>query len=391
MKKVILCVSALMMFLSANAQDEKSVLRHRGFETNRFIDNWEISAGVGGQFYERVKANDFKDRLDRITFGFNASIGKWITPIFGARIQYQGIAMETYKAADVENNWDYHYIHADAMVNLTNWICGYKADRVYNAILVGGMGWARSIYDGTDSHNDEYATTLGLINRFRLCDALSINLELKAMGVKNAFDGVKTDGRKMAIIPDATVGLTWRLPTKRDFDGMDRTQYTNKIAALERDVANGNKTIGEQEDEISRLKRTAADAEKARKAAEEAARNAKTVYAPTPNQALSIFFRIGQSEITDKNQENLKFLAEAIKNSDKNDVFVITGYADKETGSEEFNNQLSKERGEAVRDALVGYGVPSDKVKVEYRGSSVQPFSGKAYMNRVAIINKQAK
>lgn len=391
MKKVILCVSALMMFLSANAQEEQSRLRHRGFETNRFIDNWEISAGVGGQLYERVRGNDVEGRFNRMTFGFNVSAGKWITPIFGARLQYQGISMTTYQLNKTELNWNYHFLHADAMVNLTNWICGYKADRLYNAILVGGFGWARSVFDEPESHNDEFAATFGLINRFRLCDAWSLNLELKATALRHSFDGISVSDKKVAAIADATVGATWRIPTKRDFDMMDRTQFTNKIAALEKDVADGNKTIGEQEDEISRLKRTAADAEKARKAAEEAARNAKAVYAPTPNQALSIFFRIGQSEITDKNQENLKFLAEAIKNSDKNDVFVVTGYADKETGSEEFNNQLSKERGEAVRDALIGYGVPSDKVQVEYRGSSVQPFSGKAYMNRVAIINKTAK
>ena len=88
---------------------------------------------------------------------------------------------------------------------------------------------------------------------------------------------------------------------------------------------------------------------KAKEAAMEAERKAKAAYAPTPNQSLSIFFRLGESEISDKNEENLKFLAEAIKASKGNEVFTITGYADRQTGTEEYNENLSKERAEAAK------------------------------------------
>ena len=127
---------------------------------------------------------------------------------------------------------------------------------------------------------------------------------------------------------------------------------------------------------------------KAKEAALEAERKAKAAYAPTTNQSLSIFFRLGESEISDKNQENLKFLAEAIKADKGSDKFVITGYADKETGTEAFNEQLSKERAEAVYNYLLDLGVDKDRLKIDYKGDKEQPFSGKAYMNRVAVIKK---
>jgi outer membrane protein OmpA-like peptidoglycan-associated protein len=69
-------------------------------------------------------------------------------------------------------------------------------------------------------------------------------------------------------------------------------------------------------------------------------------------------------------------------------VFTITGYADKQTGSEGYNETLSKERAEAIYNYLIDLGVEKDRLKIDYKGCKEQPFTGKAYMNRVAIIKK---
>ena len=391
MKKVIFCISAFMMFLTAGAQ-EKSVFRHASFETNRFIDNWEVSVGVGGQTFYRLRESQVSEvdlnPDNNITFGFNAAIGKWVTPVFGGRVQYQGLSMSNYVLkTGAENNWKYNYIHADAMINLTNWICGYKSDRFYNAVVLVGAGYGFSKKDGQEGWNNEYVATAGLQNRFRLCKSFDANLELKANLTKENFDN-SNSGYRFGGLYDVTAGLTYKIPTKRDFDVMDRAQYTNKIAALEKDVENGNKTIAEDAEEISKLKNALNKEKKAKEAALEAERKAKAAYAPTTNQSLSIFFRLGESKISDKNQENLKFLAEAIKADKGSDKFVITGYADKETGTEAFNEQLSKERAEAVYNYLLDLGVDKDRLKIDYKGDKEQPFSGKAYMNRVAVIKK---
>ncbi|MDY6424063.1 MAG: OmpA family protein, partial [Bacteroidales bacterium] len=73
-------------------------------------------------------------------------------------------------------------------------------------------------------------------------------------------------------------------------------------------------------------------------------------------------------------------------NSNKGRQYSVAGYADKETGSESINEVLSQKRAEAVRDALVKAGVSPDQIKVDYYGCRVQPFEGKGYLNRVAII-----
>lgn len=389
MKKVIFCISAFMLFLTAGAQETKK-FRHANFETNRFIDNWEVSVGVGGQTFYRLHETEGVDLNpdNEISFGFNVAVGKWFTPIFGARVQYQGINMKNYfLETGAENNWTYHHVHVDGLVNLTNWICGYKSDRFYNAVLIGGAGWGISNSESNDGSNNEFIVTGGLQNRFRLCEAWDANLELKANLTKENFDNTNS-GYRFGGLYDVTAGVTYKIPTKRGFDLIDRGMYTAKIAALEKDVENGNKTIAEGEEEVAKLKKALDKEKKAKEAAMEAERKAKASYAPTTNQSLSIFFRLGESEISDKNQENLKFLADAIKATKGNDVFTITGYADRQTGSEDFNENLSKERAEAVYNYLIDLGVDKDRLKVDYKGCKEQPFSGKAYMNRVAIIKK---
>ena len=177
MKKVIFCISAFMMFLTAGAQENKK-FRHANFETNRFIDNWEVSVGVGGQSFYRLHETPGLDLNEgnKISFGFNVAAGKWFTPIFGARVQYQGISMtNAVRATGAENNWNYHYIHADALINLTNWICGYKSDRFYNAVLIGGAGYGLSSSENMEGVNNEMVMTAGLQNRFRLCKSWDAN------------------------------------------------------------------------------------------------------------------------------------------------------------------------------------------------------------------------
>lgn len=378
-----------MMFLTAGAQENKK-FRHANFETNRFIDNWEVSVGVGGQSFYRLHETPDLDLNEgnKISFGFNVAAGKWFTPIFGARVQYQGISMtNAVLETGAENNWNYHYIHADALINLTNWICGYKSDRFYNAVLIGGAGYGLSSSENMEGANNEMVMTAGLQNRFRLCKSWDANLELKANLTKQGFDNANS-GFRFGNIYDVTAGVTYKISNKRDFALIDHDMYTSKIAALEKDVENGNKTIAEGEEEVAKLKKALDKEKKAKEAAMEAERKAKAAYAPTPNQSLSIFFRLGESEISDKNEENLKFLAEAIKASKGNEVFTITGYADRQTGTEEYNENLSKERAEAIYNYLVDLGVEKDRLKIDYKGCKEQPFSGRAYMNRVAIIKK---
>ncbi|MBQ2429670.1 MAG: hypothetical protein II274_02345 [Alistipes sp.] len=90
MKRFLLFLLIASSALSATAQErEVSNLRWSGFATNRFWDNWEISAAGGSSLLQISK--NIKD--DPGTFwnrnGWNANIAltKWVVPVMGLRLQ----------------------------------------------------------------------------------------------------------------------------------------------------------------------------------------------------------------------------------------------------------------------------------------------------------------
>lgn len=396
MKKVFLCLAVFAMSLTAIGQEkEEKVLRHKGFETNRFIDNWEISVLGGIQAFhtnqgftineegERVWADPlalFKGIGDEIKPAFQISLGKWASPVFGARIAFQGFDIN--HVSDVTSQ--YTYLHTDVMINATNWICGYKSDRFYNAVVFGGFGWAASKTEEMNNWNDEFAASAGLSNRFRLCDALSIHLDLSGFLTKENFNNISngTFGTNYELM----AGISYRMPSERNFYVVDYSPYKKKISELEQNLAASRKDLEKGTEDNNNLKDQIAKERKAKEDALAEAKRLRESLVPSATQSLSIYFTIESSKVTDKNMENIKFLAEAIKASAKDRVFTITGYADEQTGSASYNMELSKRRAEAVYNALIEQGVDSNKLKVEYKGDTEQPFKGRPYMNRVAVV-----
>ena len=99
----------------------------------------------------------------------------------------------------------------------------------------------------------------------------------------------------------------------------------------------------------------------------------------------AIFFTINRANITAKDKINLKYLADQIKqNPDKQ--YTIVGYADKATGTPEFNMQLSRKRAENVYNVLTkDFGVNPSQLKVEAKGGVSDLFDSNP-LNRVTII-----
>lgn len=400
MKKVFLCLAVFAMSLTAIGQEkEEKVLRHKGFETNRFIDNWEVTVLGGIQAFHTDQGNRLEnpERLfwigGEVMPAFQVSLGKWASPVFGARVVYQGWGLSpridgVNDATSPEpTNSTYHYLHTDVMVNLTNWICGYKSDRFYNAVVFGGFGWAASQTQNgeMDGWNDEFAASAGISNRFRLCDALAIHLDLSGFLTKEGFNNTGANG-VFGTNYELMAGLSYKVPTERNFYVVDYTPYKKKISSLEQDLAASRKDVERGQSDNADLKNQIAKERKAKEQAIAEAKRVKESLVPSTTQSLSIYFTIESSKVTDKNMENIKFLAEAIKASAKDRVFTITGYADEQTGSSSYNMELSKRRAEAVYNALIEQGVDSNKLKVEYKGDTEQPFKGRPYMNRVAVV-----
>ena len=98
---------------------------------------------------------------------------------------------------------------------------------------------------------------------------------------------------------------------------------------------------------------------------------------------LAIFFNINKANITAKEMINLKYYAEIIKNN-PNQVYRVTGYADKETGNSNINMTLSEKRAKNVVEALKAKGIAADRIITSYKGDTVQPYQ-KPEENRVCI------
>ena len=98
-----------------------------------------------------------------------------------------------------------------------------------------------------------------------------------------------------------------------------------------------------------------------------------------------VYFRINSAKI-DKNQQiNIYNTAQFMKNNGT--AIKVIGYADKDTGSAEYNMALSEKRAKAVAKELMDkYGISSNQITVEWKGSDVQPY-GTNNWNRVAIMS----
>jgi outer membrane protein OmpA-like peptidoglycan-associated protein len=73
-----------------------------------------------------------------------------------------------------------------------------------------------------------------------------------------------------------------------------------------------------------------------------------------------VYFESGQDAITPQAMERLRGVAVRYKAQDYAFVQVI-GHTSR-LGSEDSNEELSRRRAEKVRDVLVGFGVPGDRV-----------------------------
>lgn len=383
MKKITLVALLATFSLSVFAQGGE-----RGpFLTNRFQDNWFISAAGGVNVY--VGENDGVAKFGkRLAPALDVSLGKWFTPAVGARVMYSGLQAKGasifadapfvtgYNSQGYFNEkFNYSFIHADFLWNASSTFGGYKETRFWEVIPFAGFGPAiAGVVEGPKNRIVDFAFAAGILNKIRLGNRVDLNLEARGMLVKQNFDGV-VGGRKGEGLASVTAGLTIKLG-KTNFEKYaavapaDYTPYNNRINALEGDLA-ASKARADQ------LARDLA-----------AARNVQpktTTEIILPEMA--IFFEIGKATLTEKEKINIANIADAIKKMPAGQRVVLEGTADKETGTAAFNMSLSQKRVDAVYDALIAAGVSASQLQKAPKGDTVQPY-GKPALNRVLLIQQ---
>jgi outer membrane protein OmpA-like peptidoglycan-associated protein len=98
-----------------------------------------------------------------------------------------------------------------------------------------------------------------------------------------------------------------------------------------------------------------------------------------------VFFRLNSSVI-DVNQEgNIFNTSEYAKKY--NLPIKVVGFADKKTGTADYNQGLSERRARAVAKRLTEkYGISSEKISIEWKGDTQQPYEINNW-NRVVIMD----
>lgn len=393
MKKTFILLFVAILPLLASAQkeevkvtvvEEESTAPWRGFVTNGFWDNWFISIGAGGQVY--FGEYDSKDDFGRrITPTFDFSVGKWLMPTLGVRAQVGGFTLKglTSDPANIyakgpsrvdgyyKQKWQQFNVHVDGLLNLSNWIGGYRTDRFYEAVPFAGFGM---IHGCSSADNTKFMFVAGLINKMRLSNAFDFNHRNQGVClVPQSFDG-DTGGSKGEGILGVTAGFTYKF-NQRNFRREKPTEIISTGVSPEM-LSAAEAKLAEQ---IRRADRLQDELNQARKAQPQVVKEVKA--AP-----LAIFFNINKANITAKEMINLKYYAEIIK-SNPNQVYRVTGYADKATGTPAYNQKLSEKRAQNVADALVKkFGVKASQLQVVGKGGVDNLYEGGVQLSRVVIV-----
>ncbi len=358
-----------------------------------FWHNWFVTAGVGAQIY--LGENDrFGSLSGTVSPLLEIGFGKWFAPGFGIQLGYSGYESRGYIRADHENQttaygdpftasnglemrkqkWTYSHFRADAMVNLTNVIWGYKENRTYSLIPYFGLGM---ITTPDWENSTEITGTLGIKNLFRVTDGLSLYLDLKTTLIHDRFDTEPSpviNGNKFFEgIAAVSIGFTYNFKSrgwKRPTNTRQRITTTNTYNTV----------------------RTAPPVKAPVAPVVVPVEPPAPVVVPVIEKEIvlvspPIFFDLNSTELLNRSRVHLQFIAEAMKSLPKDRVFTIIGSADKQTGNDRINHYLSKGRAERVYKALVEeFGIEPERLKIEYRGGVDYMFYNDNTLSRAVII-----
>ncbi len=296
------------------------------------------------------------------------AVGKYFNPTVAARLAlsgWQGKAPGVYSGSD---SFFYGAATVDGLFNLNNLFSSEKrTDRFFNTSLIAGIGYNRTFDEGTGS----FMARLGLQASFRLSDAFDFNVEALANGVSDKWN--RRDDHGFDSYYNVLVGVTYRFGQGFSLKCPDckPVVYKNKkYNKAEVDALNAK--INELQAEIDNHKCPEPEP-------------CPEVEKPRPGIKSHVTFALAKTNITADQQMNIMAVADYLKQYPEAKA-VVTGYADKGTGTAKINAELAQKRARTVADELINkYGIAADRLIVDSKGSEVQPFQTNDW-NRVVIM-----
>lgn len=366
MKKSSVLLSAALMMLSSFSIQAQETRRLIEPERAEFNPHWslQLQAGAGYTIGEANKTKDLISPAAAINAGYSFSPA--FTLRFGASgWQGRGAWVSPYAT------YKYNYIqgNVDAVLSLTNLICGFNPGRtldLYGFLGVGlngafnndeavalanaGAGFEK-LWHG---HRLSVAPRAGLGLNVWVSPRVAINVEANANMLSDHFNSKR--GSSFDWQYNGLVGVTIRLGSN-----------TRVIPAVYEDIP--------------------APAPAPAPAPEPA-----PVVTPEPAPVevkkaqpmkIDVFFVINSSRVRGEEMAKVDELVSYMKANPAAKV-AVTGYADKGTGTAAYNMKISRMRAESVADALRAAGISADRISVDAKGDTEQPFDVNN-RNRVAI------
>jgi outer membrane protein OmpA-like peptidoglycan-associated protein len=381
MKKLIMSLLLFLGVLSASAQAEQ-----KGTTEYVFQPHWYITLQGGGQY--TLGEGKFKDLISPTA---QVGIGYNFTKVFGLRLavnawQSKGVIKlddtDMTPPQSFEGKWKWNYVapSLELTVNLSNIVCNYNPNRLFNlyALIGGGanIGFSNSeaqdvenqiiayqnsnsnlVYDGKQNMRYLWDGTkvrvfgkAGLLFDFRVSDAVSINVEANANTLSDKYNSKKAGNWDWYF--NALAGVKINL---------GKTYTTKFTPAPEPEVRYVEKVV-EKVVEVP----------------------AKVEVKPVEKIRRDIFFTINSYKVRETEAEKIKDIADYLQKN-PNAKVEVTGYADAGTGNNKINDRLAKQRADVVVKVLTNeYNISADRITYDSKGSRVQPFAEND-LNRVTI------
>ncbi|MDE6575712.1 MAG: hypothetical protein K2L84_10345 [Muribaculaceae bacterium] len=407
MKKATLIACACALFMGAQAAGAQEVAQEltyqpdpsQGVLLNGMKDNWFITLEGGASFYVADKGVH-RDVADRFMPAGSIYGGKWFSPVFGGRfgVNYLGLKglatgpeyFGVLRGETVDGGKYYKTKYAeigpvfDLMINLTNWWCGYKPNRVYNAVGYVGAG---AYFTLTNQYNEQgksegfkhveneiMTLRVGLINYFRISKQMQISLDLRFSGL----DGLQNCGgarwnEKYGSI-QAYLGFTYNFK-KRDWTApmVPVCPEPENCDALRARLAAADARIADLEAQLKECLN----------------RPVETVVENNGPLA-TVYYPIGVSRLSRENQRVVKAIAYVMtQNPDKK--YTLTGWADNYTGTDKINMRLRENRVNGVKNLLVKNGVAESQLNATTNNGNLSDLGEKCVALDRAVTIEEAK
>ena len=380
-KKILIIAVSLILTHTLSAQ--------------KYNRGWELGVGGGVQMLFSSDADNlaFKQRL---TPSLSLSAGKWISPIWGLRLQAGAYSLNGYSTTDgiyvadpLNNGLVYgkndpvrdhsdiypdgsyrHYlryvnIHGDLQMSLLRLISKQKRHR-WDIIPAVGLGYFQTLeYEGTPAVSS-ISTNFSLMGKYAINKRLSVNLEASAIVLPDAFDG-RISGQSYENIIGATLGLTYHFKSKKSKQEQTAQPGANRPVRVEvrRDTIIEYVFVRDTiEVEVEKFIST-------RKG--------------TVSNLASIQFGLGREKPLASQEIHFANIANFMATHPEA-TLTLEGYGDKERGSAKENLRISGERTKNVRNILINrYKIDGNKISVKVIGAEEQPYKEQAW-NRVVLV-----